>query len=752
MASMEKMYADLKLAESMKGCLRKAFEHSLRLLTLQCDDVDEHFDSMRRSIVQRLEEIESRERKLGERSKEVDSKEESIGKRFEEVESREKRIEEQLRELDCKGKELDSVRETIERCVREIESREKQLGERSKGIDLKEKKFIAIQKSMEGQRKEIELRNKAHAERVKQLELREAQCSGSFVHSKVKVEREEFSGKDDGNQSLDASLTFSITMDGRLLQIFLNEHVGDHESMRVEVFRALKMSKNPAKLVLDAVQGFYPPHLKNGDKEYEVSAIRRSCTLVLGQMMRVSRHIEPSVKEAAKRLAVDWKGKLKVEGENSLEVLGFLQLVGAYELLSDFDSGEIFKLFDRVAQHREAPELCLALGFADRVPVLSSSNPDYSSDHPKVHISTKLNREFYGTIIRPATLCGRRVLANLDSGWSSITSRCHRPVPKKCRTLFFFGMGTDCITKGGGLGWCSFTFVWCICGDRNKHTFDILFKSLSKGGRILQLLDLYTHFDLIGKFPPVPILEDYLNYWKNIADNTCKSEKLTRAQVEIGKKCILALRAVMKCIDDHNLQIEHPPKNLETCINLLTEKANSRCVAQSNPKSQQQPHNSEKNSGTPVVSTHKVQQQQQQNGNKRPRAAVSEATRNDSTDIASKSHLIQSPHWYRGGTFSGEGTPHYVRPIDHYDLAAFSPVDPHRSSYPNRSIPFFVRDAPRERFYYDEPMSYRGPMDTIRDPGYYYDRPPPYGCPRDAPREQPCFCNSPPLFRSTIFP
>ncbi|PSS10174.1 FRIGIDA-like protein [Actinidia chinensis var. chinensis] len=648
MASMEKMYADLKLAESMKGCLRKAFEHSLRLLTLQCDDVDEHFDSMRRFIVQRLEEIESRERKLEGRSKEVDSKEESIGKRFKEVESREKRIEEQLRELDCKGKELDSVRETIERCVREIESREKQLGERSKGIDLKEKKFLAIQKSMEGQRKEIELRNKAHAERVKQLELREAQCSGSFVHSKVKVETEEFSGKDDGNESLDASLTFSITMDGRLLQIFLNEHVGDHESMRVEVFRALKMSKNPAKLVLDAVQGFYPPHLKNGDKEYEVSAIRRSCTLVLGQMMRVSRHIEPSVKEAAKRLAVDWKGKLKVEGENSLEVLGFLQLVGAYELLSDFDSGEIFKLFDRVAQHREAPELCLALGFADRVP-----------DFVQVLIKRRQN----------------------------------------------------------------------LAAIRFIHTFD-----------------------LIGKFPPVPILEDYLNYWKNIADNTCKREKLTRAQVEIGKKCILALRAVMKCVDDHNLQIEHPPKNLETCINLLTEKANSRCVAQSNPKSQQQPHNSEKNSGTPVVSTHKVQQQQQQNGNKRPRAAVSEGTRNDSTDIASKSHLIQSPNWNRGGTFSGEGTPHYVRPIDHYDLAAFSPVDPHRSSYPDRSIPFFVRDAPRERFYYDEPVSYRGPMDTIRDPGYYYDRPPPYGCPRDAPREQPCFCNSPPPFRSTIFP
>lgn len=39
--------------------------------------------------------------------------------------------------------------------------------------------------------------------------------------------------------------------------------------MRVEVAAALRLSSDPAKLVLDAMEGFYPLHLKKGDAEFD---------------------------------------------------------------------------------------------------------------------------------------------------------------------------------------------------------------------------------------------------------------------------------------------------------------------------------------------------------------------------------------------------------------------------------------------------------------------------------------------------
>lgn len=388
---MENVSTDLKIAEWKKDSLRRAIEN----LTLQWNDLEECLDSTQSSFGQRLGELESREKQLvsaqlllEESRKEQDATKKSMDECLEEIESREKQLdstrlsfEEQSRELDSirksidksvselesKEKELNSVQQSIERRTRELESREKQLKKGRKKLGSKEKQFDSLQKSIEERCKELELRERQYEERVKLLELKEMQCS-KYLPSKVKVEREEFSGNHDGEHSLPVRLQFSITMDGRALQIFLNERVEDHESMCHEVYTALQMSSYPAKLVLDAMEGFFPPHTKKGDKEFEAVSIRKSCTLLLAQLMRILPRITPCVKEEASKLAVDWKVKLEVTGENSLEVLGFLQLVGVYRLVSDFDSDEVFKLFETIPQHKEAPELCGILGFADKVP------------------------------------------------------------------------------------------------------------------------------------------------------------------------------------------------------------------------------------------------------------------------------------------------------------------------------------------------------------------------------------------------
>ena len=236
------------------------------------------------------------------------------------------------------------------------------------------KHFDSIQSSIERQferleSKELQLRTLEIAldRRAKELELKEWQLSRPVIQSRVKSEPPEDVPVNSGinRSSWNATLRFYVTMDGRNLQLFLNKNACNHGKMGNEVFAALRMSADPAKLVLDAMEGFYPPHLKDGVVEFEGATVRRSCVLLLEQLTRVGPPITPQVREDAARLAHEWKAKMGVEVGDSLELLGFLWLLVAYELTSDFDKNEIQKLFKDVIQHIEANELGRALGLTN---------------------------------------------------------------------------------------------------------------------------------------------------------------------------------------------------------------------------------------------------------------------------------------------------------------------------------------------------------------------------------------------------
>lgn len=69
--------------------------------------------------------------------------------------------------------------------------------------------------------------------------------------------------------SNDANLCSYVTMNGKALQMFLNEYYKDHGTSEVEV--ALQVLSDLLMLVLNAIEGFCPPHLKKGDLEFEAS-------------------------------------------------------------------------------------------------------------------------------------------------------------------------------------------------------------------------------------------------------------------------------------------------------------------------------------------------------------------------------------------------------------------------------------------------------------------------------------------------
>lgn len=137
--------------------------------------------------------------------------------------------------------------------------------------------------------------------------------------------------------------------------------------MRDGVRNALKASKDSGKLVLEAIgEGFYPPEVKTGGIDLEVSATRRSCVLLLEEFVKVEPMIEPLVIEEALKLALLWKANIKEEVRNSVLVWGFLLLLVAYGLVGRFDRDEILKLFDSVVQRKQAPQFFRSLGLADK--------------------------------------------------------------------------------------------------------------------------------------------------------------------------------------------------------------------------------------------------------------------------------------------------------------------------------------------------------------------------------------------------
>ncbi|KAL6963311.1 hypothetical protein U1Q18_048460 [Sarracenia purpurea var. burkii] len=481
--------------EKQLNSVKKLNEGRCKELELKAREIDstqtlieeraEKLDSKEKQLnsVQKLNEERCKELEL--KAREIDSTQTLIEERAEKLDSKEKQLnsvqklnEERCKELELKAREIDSAPTLIEERAK-LDSKEKQLNSVQnfisqcfKDYQSKNKQLKSDQKLLGERVKEVESKEKKIEELTKELELKTKQFD-SVLHSHVKVENMDDISAENVGICSSADIRFHVTLDGRSLQLFLNEH----ESMSSEAYRGLQLSSDPAKLVLDALEGFYPPHLKKGDVEFEEVVVRRSCILLLDHLMKISPQIQPCVKEEALKLAGEWKAKMRVVPDNFLEVLGFMQLLASYKLASNFDTDELLEIFAVVAEHKQAPELCRILGFTEKVPDLIE------------------------------------------------------------------------------------TFV-----KKKQHTVAVKF--------------IYA-FELVDKFPPVPLLKNYLKYSRKVFYNIWRMRKLSsegqdRANWAIEER-IASIRAVIKCIVDHNLESEFSSENLERLIgHLLIQKEDNK--------------------------------------------------------------------------------------------------------------------------------------------------------------------------------
>ncbi|XP_058080875.1 truncated FRIGIDA-like protein 1 [Magnolia sinica] len=143
-------------------------------------------------------------------------------------------------------------------------------------------------------------------------------------------------------------------MDGQGLRSFIVAHRKDIHW--AEVSKALSAAPDPAKVVLDSMQRFYPTHMKNH---------------LVDRLASISPEVTEDLKDKAKKIADNWRVTVGKNGENAAECYAFLQFLAVYGLGSEFDTDELLDRFVVHAARREQTiNLCRVLGLSDKIPDL----------------------------------------------------------------------------------------------------------------------------------------------------------------------------------------------------------------------------------------------------------------------------------------------------------------------------------------------------------------------------------------------
>lgn len=144
-------------------------------------------------------------------------------------------------------------------------------------------------------------------------------------------------------------------------------------AIRAELAAALRSAPDPATLVLDALDGVYPPKGVVRESDTNELRLRRLCMNLLEKLHAVAPEIKVSVRERAKKIGREWKGKIPVgerigRSDRGIEVLSFLQFVVTYGLSAEFKADELLEILVSVSRRKQTVETIKSLGLEDSVP------------------------------------------------------------------------------------------------------------------------------------------------------------------------------------------------------------------------------------------------------------------------------------------------------------------------------------------------------------------------------------------------
>ncbi|XP_038983411.1 FRIGIDA-like protein 3 isoform X1 [Phoenix dactylifera] len=352
MADIEKVTLGIESATSMLELLGKALEEleSQRESSLQnkiqWDDIEEHVHNLERSLKNKFDEVAEKQRMFEEKQSETHA---LIAEREASVAAKEQ-------------SSLDRLQELRDIAVSAIaEARKKYKVASPEPVDIRESKIKKVSTSL----------NDPNATPAS-AEKNPDNGSGDLAEA-VAVE---IKPRPQLKQLCEQ-------MDAKGLLKFISENWKSLATLREELSLALKYAPEPAQLVLDSLEGLYPPDQSNlqGNEDSALQGLRRSCLVLMESAAPLLGITEPGVdhpvsseiKQQAKAIADEWKPKLAgvdIDASNgySLEAQAFLQLLATFNIAPGFDEDELCKLVIAVSRRRQAPQLCRSLGLTQKMP------------------------------------------------------------------------------------------------------------------------------------------------------------------------------------------------------------------------------------------------------------------------------------------------------------------------------------------------------------------------------------------------
>ncbi|ONI30312.1 hypothetical protein PRUPE_1G243600, partial [Prunus persica] len=631
--SKEKMIREIDLTERDFGLLKKSMEERSCKLQFEARELE----LIDKRVSERLNEVKLKEKNLDQLQKSIQDGEKHLDKMSKGLQKKdtpqnlilkERQLEDQAKELELKQKEFDSINKCSEEQTQNLKSNERQLEDQAKELELKQKEFDLINKSTEEYSRNLKSKEKTNT-----------------LHSRVKIEQLEHIPSNNAFVPSSASNQSSINRDGRGLQLFVND----------EISAVLEASLDQAKLVLDAMQGFYPSNSTLGNREcdLDLGVIRRSCILLLEALKKVSPQINPHVREEAIKLADVWKAKMTMATENWLEILGFLRLVTTYEITSSYDENELQSLIAIVVENEQATELPQALGStknASAIIICSPEKPESSLAKNAAAVSfpnlqliattdARTLQGFLHELARGNHLIHNETLAALQTsldpanfvldvmqnsfaqywgdgdvpsketvmlsyinlleqlmGVSLHVGRHVKDDAEKLAIQWKAKMGADTQNSLERLGFLQFIATYGLFSTFSRDDIAPLLGRISQDKQarelcqklrfankipahfIMKLIErrklleagrLICTFKFIDIFPPVPLLEKYVENRKNWRCRICKRKNSLDKKDKVLDNDIADLRAVIQCIKDCKLESEYPSGNIEIQIEVL---------------------------------------------------------------------------------------------------------------------------------------------------------------------------------------
>ncbi|GAB2258549.1 hypothetical protein Droror1_Dr00014709 [Drosera rotundifolia] len=145
-----------------------------------------------------------------------------------------------------------------------------------------------------------------------------------------------------------------------------------------ELLDALKMAPDSARLVLDVIDGYLGhDYFENSNEK----VIRACCLFLEGLISVEGLNVSEEVKEAARRIGMEWKAKTRIDKTNHMDALMVLLLFAGFRLEEDLSESEVIEYADSVLRCfkgfrylKLVADIYLVFGMEDKLPELARSH------------------------------------------------------------------------------------------------------------------------------------------------------------------------------------------------------------------------------------------------------------------------------------------------------------------------------------------------------------------------------------------